>query len=420
MFIVNGQYRGGSGPTRVAMNAKLVKETFARIQNTPLTAKDALEFVDTVLISIGVKENEKDDENPDPPLPVKQRSQLQTHLHLAKQIKDRTEARISSPKFINAPHKAPKVNLKRKIKYTDKLEDFMPENQNSSKAKQKSSKTLDDKALQTLTDGFSVKVLETGHYELTIKEDSTRCYKVDLRGNPTCTCLEFKAISKSKKKERNTQICKHILVMLLCLGFSYGSSLLRKHAYSDSDRIILELKIAQFSHQQLDLEQIISKFENELQGKNVPQEIDLPFFDKKKYYGPYASYNEAKLFIDEKKERFPCKWFGLKYQEARYQCTSASHTTLNSKKLRQKLSQARLLVFLVYFTRIYMNKNTGRWSAQDEKKYFHMLSEYVSNWGSDLMTFSNLKAPSNVDISRIPGENKELVKATFPQYTFIE
>ena len=29
-------------------------------------------------------------------------------------------------------------------------------------------------------DGFTVKVLESGHYELTIKQDETRCYKVDL------------------------------------------------------------------------------------------------------------------------------------------------------------------------------------------------------------------------------------------------
>ena len=78
------------------------------------------------------------------------------------------------------------------------------------------------------------------------------------------------------------------------------------------------------------------------------------------------------------------------------------------------------MVFLAYFTTIFRNKNTGRWSAKDEKKYFHMLSECVSNLGSDLMTFSNLKAPSDVDISRIPEENKPLVKATFPQYTFIE
>ena len=371
--------------------------------------------------SIGVKETANDDENSkEPPLPAKQRSQLQTHLHLAKQIKERTEARVSSPKFINAPHKAPKVSLKRRIKFTDKFEDFMSESQNSSKTKRKRSKTLDDKALQTLTDGFSLKVLETGHYELKIKDDSARCYKVDLRGDPTCTCPEFQDISKSKKTQRNTQICKHILVMLLCLGFSYGSSLLRKHAYSDSERIILELKIAQFAHQELNLKHIASTFENELKGKNVPKKMDLPFFDKKKTYGPYSSFNEAKIFIDEKKERFPCKWFGVKYDKGRYKCTSAVHKTLDSKKLIQKYSQAKPLVFLVYFTTIYKNKNTSRWHAKDEKKYFHMLSDCVSNLGSDLMTFSNLKAPSDVDISRIPDENKELVKATFPEYTFIE
>ena len=175
--------------------------------------------------------------------------------------------------------------------------------------------------------------------------------------------------------------------MLLCLGFSYGSSLLRKHAYSDSERIILELKIAQFAHQELNLKHIASTFENELKGKNVPKKMDLPFFDKKKTYGPYSSFNEAKIFIDEKKERFPCKWFGVKYDKGRYKCTSAVHKTLDSKKLIQKYSQAKPLVFLVYFTTIYKNKNTSRWHAKDEKKYFHMLSDCVSNLGSDFITF---------------------------------
>ena len=50
---------------------------------------------------------------------------------------------------------------------------------------------------------------------------------------------------------------------------------------------------------------------------------------------------------------------------------NASHTTAETKKLRQKLTQARPLVFLVHFTKIYLNKNTGKYSARDEKKYFH-------------------------------------------------
>ena len=187
-----------------------------------------------------------------------------------------------------------------------------------------------------------------------------------------------------------------------------------------SDRVIIELKIAQFAHQNLNIEEIKSKFENEFQAKETPQETDLPYLDLKKYYGQYSSYIEAKIFIDEQRERFPCKWFGLKYEEKRYQCTSAAHTTADSKKLRQKMSQARPFVFLVHFTRIFLNKHTGKYSAKDEKKYFHMLSECVTNLGSDLVKFSNLKPPFDIDITRLPLNNRDLVKTTFPEYSFVE
>ena len=94
--------------------------------------------------------------------------------------------------------------------------------------------------------------------------------------------------------------------------------------------------------------------------------------------------------------------------------------TAESKKLRKKKSQAMPLVFLVYFVRIFVNKNIGRHSAKNEKKYFHMLPECILNLGSELLKFSNLKPPFDIDITRLPLENKELVKINFPEYTFVE
>ena len=416
--IVNGQYRGGSGPTRAVMDQKFVKETFSRIEKTSITSDEAVQLVKKVLLSIGLQDNESTVRQEQEPIPVKQRSQLQVSKHLAEQIKARADARISSPKYINAPHKAPKKNLKGKIKFTDRLEDLSP-TKNISKSK----KTLDEKGLQTLKEGVSLKVLESGLYEITVKEDEKRCYKVDLRTEKAnCTCLEFENIKKSKQKSRREQICKHILVVLLCLGFPYGSDIIRKHCYSVSDRIMIELKIAGFLHQNLNIEEIIRKFENEIKVKEPSeQEIALPFFNKKKTYGQYKSYEEAKLFVDKHTEKFPCKWYGVKYDELRYQCTCATHTTKGSGKLRQKLSQARPLVFLVYFTSIFKNINTGRFSAKDEKRYFHMLSECVTNLGGEkLINFSNLKPPFDIDITRIPKENRELVIKTFPEYNFVE
>jgi hypothetical protein len=62
----------------------------------------------------------------------------------------------------------------------------------------------------------------------------------------------------------------------------------------------------------------------------------------------------------------------------------------------------------------------GKYSARHEKKYFHMLSDCVTNLGADLLTFSNIKPPFDVDITRLPKENRELVIKTFPEYNFVE
>ena len=110
--IVNGLYKGGSGPSRVNMENKLIRETFERIRNTPLTSKDSEEFVNNVLDKLGLKEvveETEDSENDENQVPItKQRSQLQTHRFLEEQQKARTEARVKAPTFINTPHKAQK------------------------------------------------------------------------------------------------------------------------------------------------------------------------------------------------------------------------------------------------------------------------------------------------------------------------
>ena len=112
------------------------------------------------------------------------------------------------------------------------------------------------------------------------------------------------------------------------------------------------------------------------------------------------------------------------YEEGRYMCTSGLHTTQDAnqddKKLRQKLSQARPLVFLVHLTRIYFNKTTNRYQARDEKKYFHMKDQCVSNFRSEDLRFTNIHPPRDIDITRLSMENKAFVKKTFPDYTFVE
>ena len=119
--IVTGLYKGAKGPSRVIMEEKMVRESFNRIENTPLTSKGAEEFVSKILQKLGLKETEAvsdGSENQSGKDPItKQRSQLQTHRYLAQQMKAKTEARNASPSFINTPHKAPKKNLKRKIQF---------------------------------------------------------------------------------------------------------------------------------------------------------------------------------------------------------------------------------------------------------------------------------------------------------------
>ena len=265
-----------------------------------------------------------------------------------------------------------------------------------------------------------LETIEVGVYQLTIKDDPSRCYEVNLKLNPSCTCPQYESLVQSRPNDRNTLICKHIVVMMLCLGFTYSSKIIRKCSYNATDRIVLELKMATFAHAKVDIGEIKTKFENEMFPREDIEQTELPYFNPKKYYGQYDSFEVAKVFIEEQKERFPFKWFGLQYEEKRNVCTSASHTTAETKKLRQKLTQARPLVFLVHFTRIFMNKNTGKYSARDEKKYFHIQRDCVANFGWDLLKFSNIKPPFDVDITRLSVENRDLVKNTFPDYNFVE
>ena len=256
------------------------------------------------------------------------------------------------------------------------MQDFDHENKSKKLkvSKKYSKKTLNSKILETLTDGFVIKTKERGVYELKIKGDPKRCYTINLNENPKCTCPEFERIETSRGKDKSTLICKHISVVLLCLGFPFSSQILRRYSY-----------------------------------------------DKKKYYGQFKSFAEAKVFINEKKEGYPCKWFAVKYDEKRYLCASGYHgEDQGAKKLRQKLSKEKPLFFLAHFTHLFQNPNTGRFSARDEKKYFHMNIDCISNFGTDLTTFSNIQPPFDVDISRLSEECKALVRKTFPHITFVD
>ena len=419
--IKTGQYKGGNGPTRVRMEEKMLKATFDRIKNTPLTSDDSDAFVQDIIKRIGLKEPSEEEVAADQnKIPSRQRSVLQTHKFLEDQIRARTDARIDSPKFINAPHKAPKKGLKRKIKFSDTLEDLERDDDMRKKPKAKKSDNFNEKIFQTLSDGFSIKTNEIGVYELTIKDDSSRCYTVSFKENPRCTCPEFERIQKARQQDRSNKICKHISVVLLCLGFEFNTQIIRRYNYNATERMLLNLKTSVFSHKNVDIDGIKKKVENEINGNKESPQKELPFHNPKKYYGQYKNFPEAKCFIDEHAERYPCKWFALKYEEKRYLCTSAEHVTQEAKKLRPNLMQGKPLVFLVYFTRIFKNKQTGRYSARDEKKYFHMNIDCISNFGSDLRTFTNIQPPSNVDISRLSDENKTFVKKMFLGLTFVE
>ena len=414
--ITNGQYKGGKGPSRVMMDERMLMETFKRIKNTPLTSKESTAFVKSVLEKIGLND---DNENENIEIPVtKQRSVLATHRYLADQIKARTEARIESPKFINAPHKAPKKSMKRKLKFADTLEDLESDGQQKKIRRKDATKgsSLNEKILKTLTDGFTIKTVEVGVYELTINNDPERCYTVNVNAKPTCTCPEFARIQKARLIDRNTSICKHISVICLCLGFEFSRAIIRRYSYTATQRMLMTLKIAAFCHTNVNIADIKTKFESEMYQKLEPEVQELPFLDTKKYYGQFKTYEEAILFLTMHKERFPCSWFALVYEQARYKCTSGFHTTEDSKKL----SRAKPLVFLVHLTRIYFNKTTNRYQARDERKYFHMKAECVSNFRSEDLRLTNIQPPCDIDITRLSTENKAFVKKTFTDYTFVE
>jgi hypothetical protein len=149
-----------------------------------------------------------------------------------------------------------------------------------------------------------------------------------------------------RPEEKSTLICKHISVVLLCLGFPFSSQILRRYSYNATERMMLNLKIDTFAHQNFDPVEILKQVEKELDGKFESPEKELPYHDKKKYYGQFKSFAEAKVFINEKKEGYPCKWFAVKYDEKRYLCASGYHgEDQGAKKLRQKLSKEKPLFF---------------------------------------------------------------------------
>ena len=114
----------------------------------------------------------------------------------------------------------------------------------------------------------------------------------------------------------------------------------------------LTLKLEAFKHSTVDILEIKRNFEQEMNPTMEVEKEDvvpLPYFNSKKYYGQYKTFQEAKVIIEEQTERYPIQWFGVRYSESRYTCTSASHTTADSNKFRQKLSKAMPLVFFVYF-----------------------------------------------------------------------
>ena len=419
--IVSGLYRGGNGPSRVAMENKMVQETFQRIQNTPLTSKGSEEFVSKVLKQIGLKETDKTGQEP----VMRQRSQFKTHQFLAEEMRARTEARVSAPSFENTPHKAPKKTLKRRIQFSDTLADVQNDNPKPKKkatGQKARGESFNTKVLQTLSEGVGVIANEAGVYQLTINNDAERCYTVNLKENPTCTCPHFVKIEQSRPFDRNTLVCKHISAMMLFLGFTYRSKIIRKCTYNSSDSIVLTEKIEAFSHTNLDVSEIKRQFEKGMNPtlEESPKLQTLPYFNPKKYYGHYKNYQEAKVFIDERREGYPCKWYAVSYTQMRFTCASASHTTAGSNKLIQSKTQARPLVFLVYFTKIFMNINTGKYLAKDERKYFHMQPQCIADFGQDLMRFSNIKPPFDVDITRLSPSQRAIFKNTFPDVTFVE
>ena len=428
--IVTGLYKGGSGPSRVNMENRLISEIFERIRNTPLTAKDSEEFVKNVLEKLGLKEDieeNEDSENDENQVAItKQRSQLQTHRFLEEQQKARTEARVKAPTFINTPHKAPKKMLKRRIQFSNTLEDLTGDEPHAKKKHKP--RNLNEKVLETLKEGVTLKTLEPGVYQLTIKEDPARCYEINLNAHPTCTCPQFEKNVKSRPVDRNTLVCKHIPTMMLILGFTYNDKIIRKYAYNATDRISLNLKSSTFAHSEVDISIIRRNFENEVTPRmeEAAEKVELPYFDSKKHYGWFNSYHEGKIIIDKQTERYPCQWFAIQYSETRYVCGSACHVTEDkvkdreSQKLRPNLKQDRPLVFLVYYTRMFQNPKTKKYSAKNEKKYYHMQQECISNLGEDLLKFSNIKMPYNVDASRLSDQNRKLVKTTFSNVTFVE
>ena len=93
---------------------------------------------------------------------------------------------------------------------------------------------------------------------------------INRNENPKCTCPKFERIEKSIGKDKSTIICTHISVVLLCLGFSFSSQILRRYCcYNATERMMLNLKMDTFAHKNVDPVEISKKVEKELDGKTI-------------------------------------------------------------------------------------------------------------------------------------------------------
>ena len=140
----------------------------------------------------------------------------------------------------------------------------------------------------------------------------------------------------------------------------------------------MNLKIEAFLNSDVDILKIKQNFVKAMNPTAVEEETvaDLPYFDPKKYYGQYKNFQEAKLFIEEQKERYPCKWYGLKYEVKRYMCTSASHTTAVSRNYDKSSPRADLLCFS--FTSLeYSKTKTQEYSLPEMKRNISTCREIV-------------------------------------------
>ena len=424
--VVNGDFVVGQGRSRVNLEEKQLKELFKRIEGTPGDGKEEFEIVQKILGDITGDVSVHDAMEP--------LSQNQEYRNMVTEIiEGREEALANSPLNKESTHRPPatkkitpvkkalpksgkvRLNLNAQKDSLQRTVTSLPNqlfgDANQEKqipSKSKSVMSQGDKNLKRTLDSFcqliDAEQNEPGQFRITIKKPELVYYNVEVLGRFSCNCEDFKR--KNKNSVIDEIICKHVLYVLLIIGIDpmCQRDILTKcqrSEFSEEDMTELLAKCLSFDFQNVDTNDVFKKLERAVSlkpkkvtdlDKKLKLQKPLPFINELRFYGSFASKNEAMEEILTNKERFVVTWYALLAPNGRRQCPGAGQ---HEKKCIQRGQMCLAVDFNSILLKIIDGRNVYR--IKDQRRFFCLQEVCLRDFlKKELKDFSNIKPPTIV------------------------